>query len=448
METRPMYRQSAIRVASVSALLSLSWTTASRAQDLTLTLAQATELAVKNNLQTVLARERIAQARGEKGVGLSYLLPNLSAAAYQLNQTSNLAALGLSKEVFPGLPAFIGPYSVFDARLRLTQSIFNLAALRRYQAGKYGVALAEEEQRFITQKVITATALTYLAVAEGEEAVSSAKANVQLAQTLFDLATSQRNAGLATGLDVTRAETRLANQQVQLAQAQTSLDTARLELLRVVGAPLASRLILAQALRFNPEDPHDAAAAVHSAIAERSDLRAAELRQKIARTQYRAATAGWAPSVNFAGDYGSSGIQPDETNLPTRSVAIGVDIPIFNGGRTRSEVQVAASLTRQAEAQTNDLKAAIEKDVRQALDNLVTRESQVKAAQKTLALAARELELSQDRFRNGVADNIEVVTAQTALENARQTLVMSLAQFNIARLNFASAMGRVQNFQL
>ena len=94
----------------------------------------------------------------------------------------------------------------------------------------------------------------------------------------------------------------------------------------------------------------------------------------------------------------------------------------------------------------NDLRAAVEKDVRQALDNLATREDQVQAAQKVVGLAERELELAQDRFENGVADNMEVTNAQTVLENARQVLVSSLAQFNVARLNLASALGHVRGF--
>ena len=122
----------------------------------------------------------------------------------------------------------------------------------------------------------------------------------------------------------------------------------------------------------------------------------------------------WAPAVSAFGNYGSSGLKPNDVDLPTRSIGVRIDVPIFNGGRTRSEVQVATSQVRQAEMQLSDLRAAVEKDVRQALDNLATREEQMRAAQKNLDLAQRELWLAQDRFQNGVADNIEVTSAQTA----------------------------------
>lgn len=417
-------------------------------QQLTLTLQQAVDLALKNNLQTQLAREGITQARGEKGLGLSALLPNLSGAAYQANLTSNLAAMGLTSATFPGLDPFVGPFSRFDARVQLVQSVFNLAAIRRYQASVHGLALAREEQRSAEQRVVIATVLSYLAVIEAQQSVEAAQADVALAKRLLELATSQRNAGIATGIDVTRAETRLAGQEVRLAQARTDLDTARLNLLRVIGAPLSSELVPAEEMRFAPEELPPVDDAVQRALSDRAEIRSALEQVRIARAQNQAAAAGRLPSISVFGDYGSLAVKPLTTSLPTRTVGIRLDVPLFDGGRTRSEMQVAASRVRQAELRLDDLRAAVEKEVRQALDNLTTRRDQVLAAQKALALAERELELAQDRFRNGVGDNIEVVNAQTALENARQGVVASLALFNVARLNLAAAMGHVEDFRL
>jgi outer membrane protein TolC len=411
-----------------------------------LTLAQAIDQALKNNLQAKLAEERTVESRAQRGIGLSALLPNVSGAAYQMNLTANLAAQGLSASVFPGIPAFIGPFSRFDARLEMVQSLFNLASIRRYRATRYGVQLAEEERRLAEQQVSTATTLTYVGVLEAGQSVAAAESNVQLARRLLDLATNQRNAGIATGLDVARAETRLASQQVQLAQAKTDLDTARLNLLRVIGSPLNAQLSPADAMRFEPQPPPEAGEAIRQALAGRLELSVASEQLRIAEAERGAAMGGWAPTVAAFGDYGSSGLKPNEVNLPTRTIGIRIDVPVFDGGRTKSEVQAAASRVRQAEMQLTDLRAAVEKDVRQALDNLATREDQMRAAQKNLDLAQREFSLAQDRFQNGVADNIEVTSAQTALETARQMAVLSLAQFNIARLNLLSALGRPGDF--
>ncbi len=411
-----------------------------------LTLAQAVESALKNNLQAKLAQERTVESRARQGIGLSALLPNISGVAYQMNLTANLAAQGLASSTFPGIPAFIGPFNRFDARFEAVQSLFNLASIRRYQATRYGVKLAEQQRQLADEQVATLTALAYIQVLEARQAEEAARANVQLSQQLLDLATNQRNAGIATGLDVARAETRLASQQVQQAQAQTNSDTAHLNLLRMIGAPLSAQLALAEEMRFDPQPAPETVQAIRQALDERLELRAAAEQVRIADTERKAAIAGWAPTVSAFGDYGSSGLKPNEINLPTRSVGIRVDVPVFNGGRTKSEAQLAASRLREAEMQLDDLKAAVEKDVRLALDNLATREQQTRAAQKSLDLSQRELALAQDRFRNGVADNIEVTNAQTAIENARQMAVSSLAQFNIARLNLLAAQGRAGSF--
>jgi outer membrane protein TolC len=417
-------------------------------QKLSLSLSQAIDLALKNNIQARLSAEAVTQSRAERALGRSALLPNVSGAAYQMNLTMNLAALGLPLADFPGLRPLVGPFNNFDARFELAQSVFNLASIRRYRAAGREVALAGDEERLASQQVMTATAVSFLTVLEAEQAVVAMQSNVQLAGRLVDLANSQRQAGIATGMDVARAETRLASQQVRLAQARANLDSARLNLLRIVGAPLSSQLSLTDTMRFAPEPLPDPEKATAQALADRLEIRVAADRLGIAEEQRKAASARHLPSVSLFGNYGSSGLGPNEVNLPTRVVGLRMDVPLFDGGRTRSEVQLAASLERQAELRLDDLRTAVEKDVREAVDNLATREDQVRAAQKAVALAERELELAQDRFQNGVADNIEVLHAQTALEDARQALISSLAQFNVARLNLASALGHVADFHL
>jgi outer membrane protein len=417
-------------------------------QSLNLTLQQALDLALKNNLRTRLARENIVQAGGEKGLSMSELLPNLSGAAYQSNVTSNLAAMGMGPSTFPGIKPFVGPFNRFDARIQLVQSVFNLASIRRYQASVHGLALARVEQRSAEQQVMIATVLSYLAFIEAGQSVEAAQADVVLAERLLELAASQHNAGVATGIDVARAETRLAGQEVRLAQARTDRDTARLNLLRVVGAPLSSMLVLSENMRFEPAALPDPEESVRMALTNRVELQSAQEQVQISRLRKQAATAGWIPSVSLFADYGTSGVTPMETNLPTRSYGVRLDLPIFDGGRTYSEAGMAASRLHQAELQFHDLQEVVEKEVRQAIDNLSTRREQVQAAQKALALSERELELTRDLFRNGVGDNIQVVNAQAAVENARQGMVASLTLFNVARLNLVAALGHVEDFRL
>ena len=412
-----------------------------------LSLDQAIQLAIENNLATLLAKERRNEARGIQKESLAGLMPNISGAAFQATLTENLAALGFKPGTLPGFNStFIGPFKNFDARLRLEQTIFSLSALRTFQAGKAGVRVAEMEEGLAREQVATFTALSYLEAMRADRALSVAQANVALAQTLLNLAQDQRNAGIATGVDVTRAETRLAQEQVRLSRAQSDSEESRLQLQRIVGLPLGSSFTLTDPLRFVVENLPEIESAVATAEENRPEVRLAEAEVAVNDYQKRAARAEQLPSLEFLGDYGISGITPVTSAIPTRSYAIQFNVPIFNGGLTRGRIQVASSRETQAELQLASVRGQVEEDLRVAYSNLRTSAETVRAADLAVTLAERELEMARDRFRAGVGDNIELVTAQTALANARLDQVTALVLYNSARLNLAAALGRAQTF--
>lgn len=413
-----------------------------------LSLEEAIQIAIRNNLTTLLARERRREAEGFKQEARSALLPNISGAAYQASVTQNLAALGFQPGTFPGITnTFIGPFNNFDARARLVQTIFNLSAIKNYRAGRAGVRVAEYEEQLAREQVASGTALVYLEALRSGRAVGAAQADVELAEALVKLAEDQRDAGVATGVDVTRAQVRLAGERVRLAQAQSSSEQALLNLQRVVGLPLGAPLTLTDPLRFTDEPTPAPEQLIELAGQGRPEVRIAEEQIKVNELEREAAHAEYLPSVEFVGDYGVSGITPNNTALPTRRAAIQLNVPIFNGGLTRGREAVAASRQRQAELQLGNVRGQVEQDVRLALVTLRTAAAQVRASDEGVRLAERELSMARDRFRAGVGDNLEVTTAQTALANARDAQVTALAQYNAARLNLAAATGKAEAFR-
>lgn len=412
----------------------------------TLSLEAAIQLALRNNLTTLLANERRAEARGIQTQSRAALMPNISGTASQTNRTLNLAALGLSGD-FLGIRPFIPPFNVFDARLNLAQSVFNLSAIRQYQASKAGVRVAGFQEQLAREQVSSAAALAYLSAVRTERNVQAAQANLDLARTLATLAQHQKAAGVATGLDVTRAETRVSQEEVNVAQAQTNATQARLQLLRITVLPLNSRPTLTDPLRFTNDALPSEETAVASAKQTRPEVLIADEQVRQSELEKSSARGEYMPSVDFIADYGSSGITPTDTNFATRDVGVRVNVPVFNGGLTRGRVQAASSRLRQAQLQSADIRRQVEQDVRDALQTLTTSADQVRAAEQALTLAERELQMARDRFSVGVADNIEVINAQTALANARDSQVTALAQYNASRINLAAALGRAEQFK-
>src|SRR6185295_12335536 len=125
------------------------------------------------------------------------------------------------------------------------------------------------------------TGISYLEVLRADRAVLAAQANVELAQALLQLAQDQRNAGVATGVDVTRAQTRLAEQQVGLAQAQTDSEQARLNLQRIIGLPLGGQMTLTDQLRFVDEPLPSVDTAVTQAAHDRREIQVAEEENRV-----------------------------------------------------------------------------------------------------------------------------------------------------------------------
>jgi outer membrane protein len=411
-----------------------------------LSVETAIQLAIQNNLATLLAAERKREADGVKRQALAPLLPNLYGTSYQADVTENLAALGFQGQNFPGLSTFVGPFRNFDARAHLVQTIFDLSALRNYEAGKAAVHAAEFEESLAREQVAAGTTLLYLELIRTERNVLSAEANVQLAQALLKLAQDQRNAGVATGLDVARAETRVAQEQVRLARSHTMVEEARLSLQRVIGLPLGQALVLTDQLVITEEPVPAVEIATAEAARDRPEIKIAEAEIRQTQLERSAVHAEYLPSLEFVGDYGISGITPTESALPTRRAAIQLNVPIFNGGRTQGRLSIASSRERQAELQFGNVRGQVEEDVRLALVTIRTATAQVRAAQDAVRLAQREVEMSQDRFRAGVTDNLEVISALTGLANARDEETNAMAQYKAARINLAAALGHAESF--
>ena len=441
----------------------------------TLSLPEAIGIGIENNLTTLLATERAEEARAMRQQLRSFLLPNLFGTAYQQNRTLNLVAQGLVPSgspdggstgggstggggtgggstggagAVPTIPSFVGPFYTFDARLNFSQALLDLSAFRQYKSSQAAVRVADLTAQLAREQVATFVALAYLTAQRGSLDVRAARADLVLAEALLRLARQQREVGVANGIDVVRAESRVAQQRLRVVQAEASAVQDRLDLERAVGLPQGSATVLTDTLAARPEAVPTPEAALPAAQAARLDARVAEqtIEQRILERRSRAAAR--VPVVMAAADYGQSAVKPFDKDRATRTLGVTLNVPIFDGGYIGGRVKAALSEQRQAELQLGNTRGQVEQDVRQALIAWNLSLAQVQSADEQLGIANRELALATQRFRAGVADNLEVLQAQAGLANARALRVQALAQYGAARLNFAAATGAAQSFRL
>lgn len=423
-----------------------------------LSLSEAVNDALAQNVQTLLARAAQAQAQGQRIQARSAFLPHLSASASEARRRTNLAAQGFNfgSDVGGGaqtaalagaFPSMV-TYNNFDARATLRQMLFDYSAWQKYRGAQVGTQIAGDRLAVARQQVATQAELDYVSALAAGRAVRAARADIKQARALLKLARDQRRVGVATGVDVTRARARLARDQADLAQRQTRLTRADIQLARTTGLPLDSNLRLTDPLLFRPMALGPIGAALGRALATRPEI--AMARDEIARSSHQLAAARgkrW-PTVSLKADYGASGNTPERNDRPTYAVGAQIQLPLFSGGAIGGAIDSARSQLAQRRIHLHDTRRQVEADVRTARRTLETLNQRVRAARSNLTLARQEMQRARDRFAHGVGDNIEVVDAQADLADARNGLINALAEYTRARINLAAAMGRAPQFRL
>ena len=119
-------------------------------------------------------------------------------------------------------------------------------------------------------------------------------------------------------------------------------------------------------------------------------------------------------------------------------------MPIWEGGRTKGDIQQAEATLKQRQAELADQRGEIEQEVRTALIELETAMGQVRVAASNRSYAGETLAEARDRFSAGVATTVEVVQAQEQVAGAESDYISSLFSFNLAKFSLARATGEAE----
>jgi outer membrane protein TolC len=408
------------------------------ATPLALSLEDAVERGLKQNLGGVLATDVVTDARGARWQALSELLPNVvTDTGFGVHQINVKAAFGLT---IHGEPPIIGPFGYFDSRAYLTQSAFDWASIERARSSKAQVRSAEFSSKDAREIVVLVIVSNYLLVIADQSEVESATSQRDTAKALFQQTSDQKTAGLASAVDVLRSQVQLQSREQKLIVAQNSLAKQKLALARAIGLPPGQTFETTTRIPYRELTPSSLDEAIQSAYKSRPDFQSQMNQVRSAELARKATSAERYPSLGVETDYGLSGVNPGSSH-GTVDAAATLRIPIFQGGRVHGDVLRAdASLTRERQ-RLEDLRAKIDEEVRDAYLDLESAAQEVAVEKSAVSLATQNLEQSRDRFISGVTDNIEVVQAQDALAIATDSYIASLYSHNLAKISLARAIG-------
>ncbi len=408
-----------------------------------LTLKEAITLALKTNVSVLVAGAQVTDMEGATQRQHAALLPRVTGQSFANLQNRNLAVAGLS---IPGIPTVVGPFAFFDARLAASQSVIDLRSYREWRAAQENDQAARLSYQDTRDLVIRQTAALYLDAESSLAEMQAAQSRIPTSQALAQLAQDQRSQGLATGVDVVRAQVELQRDRQTILIANDNYQTALLALERYVGMQPGTPIELAEQLQFKHVELPNLDQAIETALHARPDYRSLLSQSASLVEQQKASRARYYPTLSIGGDYGALG-----RNLGAMpgigEIQVTLSITLFDRDRSGEQKQLASRVDR-INDQIQDLSRGIAQEIRKAALDLESTEQQVAVTQSALDLAQQELTLSEDRFRNGVTDNIEVVTAQAALAAAQDDNIAALAQHADAQAALARALGATErNYQ-
>jgi outer membrane protein TolC len=408
-----------------------------------ISLEEAVQRGLRYNLGLVDAGHASADVRAARLRALSAMLPQITARGRQAYENLSLKEIGLKLPPIPGfrgLPSTTGGFGFEDARVAVEQSVFSARLRDQYQAQKTEEQASAFDVRDSRDVVVLAVGTAYLQALASSARVEAAQARLASARELDQQTADRVKAETAPEIDALRARVERQTAEQAVTNAMNRFEKDKLTLGRIIGFPVDQPFTLTDTLAYHPLTGMTSESATNDALQSRADLASAATGVRVAELKLKAEKAQRLPTVSVSADYGAGGANFGNMNQ-VYSIQGNVSVPLFTGGRIRSDIEQAQTEVERRQAAYDDLKGRVAYDVRVAWLDAQASESSVKVAEQNRTLADRALAQSRDRYENGVTNALEVVQAQEAVALAADNYIDSVYSFDLATVSLARAMG-------
>jgi outer membrane protein len=396
-----------------------------------LTLPELTEFALQNNPRTRQAWYAARAAAAGIGLERAEDLPRITADLTAFRGESGSQTGNQNPWLTRYGPAVSLSWVLFD---------FGVGD-NRVQAAEFQAIAAALTQNRVLQDVVFQVEQAYYRYLGFDALVRSNELFLKSVSTSLDATQRRREGGLATVADLYRAETQVAQAQLNLTRSRGELEKARGGLASAIGVPVNTTLRV-QSFEGEPrirELTESLNNILDRAKANRPDLIAAEAQARAARSQYEAASRGGYPTVTLNAITGRSFYRDDRPFTDTNSALVTLSIPIFTGFNQTYSVRQAEARAAQAEASRDSLSRQTELEVWQSYYDVQTASSGVSTTAVQLRAAQQTAEATLARYQGGFGSLLDLITAQVDESNARVQRIQSYLDWftAFARLNFS-----------
>lgn len=337
-----------------------------------------------------------------------------------------------------------------SAGVRVDQLLFNRGAINNLQAAKAQGKSGEYQYEAAGDALITRTSQAYFNVLVAMETLAAAEASETALKKQFDFASKRLEVGLAPITDVHEARAQYDAARANTIVQRNVLEDSYQALAEITGKPIRSLMALPD--DFRPSLPPEGGVDewVKRAVDTNPSLQAQRYSVQAAEDNISVNRAGYLPTLSAYGSYGvnrnwqnnslfASNNAPGWSHGP--SVGLSLNVPIFNGGRTSSQVRQAIAQRDAAQDQYELQRRSVERVTRNAYQSLVAGVSAVEARRLALVAAQSAYDASQVGLEVGTRTVIDVLINEQNLFNARQAYSQAKYSFLQSQLALKQAAG-------
>ena len=413
-----------------------------------MTLAVALNLAESQNAAILKAK---ADLETQHGVSIQTRAISLP----QVQATGQYRAQEEDRIEVPSTPGFGSLFSQnaqsWNAGVQVVQSIYEGG---RIQASLRTARLLKEQAVLDYQTVVADTMLvvriSYDGALQATNEIVVRESSVALLEKQLQDTKQRFDAGIVPQFNVLRAEVELANARPPLIRARNNYRISKQRLLNDLGLSLPRTvmedvpLLLADALRAEPYEVN-LSTALPEALDRRTELASLRKAEELRKEGVRTAKAGYKPSVQLFAGYGVQNRQ-FETDLARENhgweAGARLSWDIWDGALTSGKVREARARHERVLVDLDDVSRRIELEVRTAYSTFIEAKEVLESQGRVNEQAVEALRLSNSRYDAGSGTQLDTLSAQTALTDARTTYVRSLHDYSVARSRLERALGR------
>jgi multidrug efflux system outer membrane protein len=395
-------------------------------------------LAATENQDLAAAVARLEESRAELGIARADFYPQIGANPEVMRQRTSVNA-----PVRNGTATNAYTFNTFSAPLSLSWELDLWGRVRRQvQSARANYVASADDLESARLALQSEVAADYFSLRELDEERRVVADTIETFRRSLELTQNRRKGGIVSDLDVSQAETQLRSTEAEL----PAIDLQRARVLHALASlcgqsAISFQLATGPLTNAIPEVP----AGVPSELLERRpDIAAAERRMAAANAQVGVAVSAFYPRVFLSGFAGFESIGADTLfDWPSRVWSIGpsVTLPIFTGGRNRSQLAQTRAFFNGTVANYRQTVLSAFQEVEDQLAAQHLLATQLKAQSAALASARRTLEIANNRYKAGVVTYLEVATAQnSALINERSFVELEGLRLN-AEVGLIKAVG-------